>query len=44
MAIYHLTVKVLSRSNGAKAVGSAAYRSGEKLKEGSAHETEKIVR
>ena len=33
MAIYHLTVKVLSRSNGAKAVGSAAYRSGEKLKD-----------
>ncbi len=31
MAIYHFTVKVISRANGSSAVGSAAYRSAERL-------------
>ena len=31
MAIYHMSVKVHSRSNGASSVAAAAYRSGEKL-------------
>ena len=31
MAIYHLSVKTISRNNGKSAVASAAYRSGEKL-------------
>jgi uncharacterized membrane protein len=31
MALYHLTVKAISRSKGKSAVSSAAYRSGEKL-------------
>ena len=31
MAIYHCSVKTISRSNGRSAVSSAAYRSGEKL-------------
>lgn len=33
MAIYHLSMKVLSRSNGKSAVAAAAYRAGEKLKD-----------
>lgn len=32
MAIYHCTCKIISRGKGRSAVGSAAYRSGEKLK------------
>lgn len=32
MAIYHLSVKVISRSSGRSAVGAAAYRAGEELK------------
>ena len=31
MAIYHFSVKTISRSNGRSAVACAAYRSGEKL-------------
>jgi Ti-type conjugative transfer relaxase TraA len=31
MAIYHLSVKVISRANGSSAVASAAYRSAERL-------------
>ena len=31
MALYHLNVKVISRSNGRSATASAAYRSGEKV-------------
>ena len=31
MAIYHLSVKTLSRSSGRSSVGAAAYRSGERL-------------
>ena len=31
MAIYHLSVKNISRSSGRSAVGAAAYRAGEKL-------------
>ena len=31
MAIYHCTVKIISRSSGRSAVGAAAYRAGEKL-------------
>ncbi len=31
MALYHLSAKIISRSNGQSAVGAAAYRSGEKL-------------
>ena len=33
MAIFHLEAKVISRSTGRSAVGSAAYRSGEKLRD-----------
>lgn len=32
MAIYHLSVKVISRSSGRSSVGAAAYRAGEELK------------
>lgn len=31
MAIYHLSIKVISKSKGASAVAKAAYRSGQKL-------------
>ncbi len=31
MAIYHFTAKIISRANGSSAVGSAAYRSAQKL-------------
>jgi hypothetical protein len=31
MAIYHLSVKVISRANGSSALASAAYRSGSRL-------------
>ena len=31
MALYHFSAKIITRSNGKSAVGSAAYRSGEKL-------------
>ena len=31
MAIYHFSAKVISRANGSSAVGSAAYRSAQKL-------------
>lgn len=31
MSIYHLSIKIISRSGGRTAVASAAYRSGEKL-------------
>ncbi|MCV4594285.1 mobilization protein, partial [Escherichia coli] len=31
MAIYHLSMKILSRSKGYSAVASAAYRAGEKI-------------
>ena len=33
MAIYHLTMKVLTRSDGKSAVAAAAYRAGEKIKD-----------
>lgn len=33
MAIYHFSVQIISRSNGSSSVASAAYRSGEKLKD-----------
>ena len=33
MAIYHAKIKVISRGDGSSAVGAAAYRAGEKLKE-----------
>ena len=33
MSIYHLSVKCISRSNGRTASGSAAYRSGEKIRD-----------
>lgn len=32
MAIYHLSVKVISRNKGRSAVGASAYRAGEKIK------------
>ena len=32
MAIYHCSVKIISRSNGRSSVGSSAYRAGEKIK------------
>lgn len=41
MAIYHLSVKIISRSRGRSAVASAAYRAGEKLhdlREGKTHD------
>ena len=31
MAIYHLSMQIISRSKGQSAVAAAAYRSGEKL-------------
>ncbi|MEQ4734655.1 MobA/MobL family protein, partial [Providencia rettgeri] len=31
MAIYHLSMKIISRSKGYSAVASAAYRAGEKI-------------
>ena len=31
MAIFHLSVKVISRGKGKSAVGAAAYRSGERI-------------
>lgn len=31
MAIYHCSIKIISRGKGKSAVGAAAYRSGEKL-------------
>ena len=31
MAIYHMSIKIGSKSNGQSAVAAAAYRSGEKL-------------
>ena len=31
MAIYHCSIKIISRAGGRSAVASAAYRSGEKL-------------
>ena len=33
MAIYHFSAQIISRSNGSSAVGSSAYRSGEKLED-----------
>ena len=33
MAIYHMSIKIHSRSKGQSAVACAAYRSGEKLKD-----------
>lgn len=33
MAIYHFSVQIISRSNGSSAVGSSAYRSGEKIED-----------
>ena len=33
MAMYHCSVKTIGRSGGSNVVNSAAYRSGEKLKE-----------
>ena len=33
MAIFHLSVKIISRSSGRSAIASAAYRAGEKLKD-----------
>lgn len=41
MAIYHCSVKVISRSQGRSSVGASAYRSGERLyneKDGQAHD------
>ena len=32
MAIFHLSVKIISRSSGRSAIAAAAYRAGEKLK------------
>ena len=32
MAIYHCSVKIISRSNGRSSVGASAYRAGEKIK------------
>ena len=34
MAIYHCSIKIISRSDGKSAVASSAYRSGEKLMDG----------
>jgi len=34
MAIYHLSIKIHGRSKGQSAIGCAAYRAGEKLKDG----------
>ena len=33
MAIYHFSAQIISRSNGSSAVGSSAYRSGEKIED-----------
>lgn len=33
MAIYHLSVKAISRSQGKSATASIAYRTGEKIKD-----------
>ena len=38
MAIYHLTVKVISRGKGQSAIAAAAYRSGERLRDEQADE------
>ena len=32
MAIYHLSIKIISRGKGKSAVAAASYRSGEKIK------------
>ena len=32
MAIYHLSIKIISRGKGKSAVAASAYRSGEKIK------------
>lgn len=32
LAIFHLSIKIISRGNGKSAVASAAYRSGSKIK------------
>nr|WP_280157702.1 hypothetical protein [Priestia aryabhattai]MDH3135375.1 hypothetical protein [Priestia aryabhattai] len=34
MAIYHLSMQIISRSKGQSAVAAAAYRSGQKLHDG----------
>src|SRR5271166_3548267 len=38
MAIFHLTAKVISRGKGQSAIASAAYRSGERLRDEQAGE------
>ncbi|MBS0953382.1 MobQ family relaxase [Lactiplantibacillus plantarum] len=44
MAIYHLSLKTISRSKGQSAVASAAYRSGDKLKDRETGETKDFTR
>ena len=47
MAIYHLSVKTVSRSTGRSAVAAAAYRAGERLTneaDGAAHDYEPAAR
>ena len=47
MAIYHCSVKIIGRSSGRSAVGSSAYRAGERLeneRDGIIHDyTKKVV-
>ena len=44
MAIYHLSMQIISRSKGQSAVASASYRSGEKLVDERTSETKFYVR
>lgn len=44
MAIYHLSLKTISRSKGQSAVASAAYRSGSKLKDRETGETKDFTK
>ena len=44
MAIYHLSLKTISRSKGQSAVASSAYRSGDKLKDRETGETKDFTR
>ena len=43
MAIYHLSLKTISRSKGQSAVASSAYRSGSKLKDRETGETKDFI-
>nr|WP_134902485.1 MobA/MobL family protein [Lactiplantibacillus plantarum] len=44
MAIFHLSLKTISRSKGQSAVASSAYRSGEKLEDRETGETKDFTK